>query len=400
MVNAEYDSVVIGAGMIGAAAARHLTAEDGRVLVVGPDEPRNWRRHRGVFASHYDEGRITRVVDPDPLWALLARRSIASYGPIEHASGIRFHRRNGGLRVASAPDGPDDALVQAERTARRLGATVRRLSEVNLSALFPALCFAPASVALWERGGAGYINPRALIAAQLRLAQRRGAELMRDTAVGLDRRRGGVDVHTEGGRTYRARRVLVAAGAFSNHLLDGRLDLRVRPATILLAEVSSREAAGLRALPTVIARLADHPTFQSFYWLPPMPYPDGRRYVKIGGTPLRGTHLATWDEQQAWFHGDGSQAEGAQLRELLIELVPSLRVATWHTRPCVLAYTVHGRPYIDEIDDGIFVAVGGNGAAAKSSTEIGRIAARLVARGRWSYDLEREEFGVRTARAA
>jgi sarcosine oxidase len=36
------------------------------VVVLGPDEPAHRAAHTGVFASHYDEGRITRVVDRDP----------------------------------------------------------------------------------------------------------------------------------------------------------------------------------------------------------------------------------------------------------------------------------------------------------------------------------------------
>lgn len=398
MDSADFDVVVVGAGLIGAAAARHLSSERLGVLVLGVDEPTDWRAHDGVFASHYDEGRITRVVDPDPVWAVLARRSMASYGPIEHASGVRFHHRNGGVRVGPQPDGPDSPLVQAERTARQLGAPVRRLSQANMSALFPALSFPDGVVGLWERGGAGYINPRGLVAAQLRIAGRRGVTVRRDTATSIAVRDGCVHVTTDGGQIYVADRVLVAAGAFANLVLDDRLDLRVRAATTLLAELPTAEAARLRIMPTVIAQLPDHPLLQSYYCLPAMPYPDGRRYLKIGGTPLRPTYLPDRRAQVEWFHGRGDPAEGDALREVLADLIPNLRAERYHTRPCVLAYTVHGRPYVDELEPGVFVAVGGNGAAAKSSPEIGRMAARLVANRAWSSDLPSELFAVRRPR--
>jgi len=55
---------VIGRGLIGSAAARHLAKAGHAVTLIGPDEPADRKAHRGVFASHYDEGRITRALDP------------------------------------------------------------------------------------------------------------------------------------------------------------------------------------------------------------------------------------------------------------------------------------------------------------------------------------------------
>ena len=53
--------IVIGRGLVGSAAGRHLSALTDGVVVLGPDEPTDRAAHTGVFASHYDEGRITRV---------------------------------------------------------------------------------------------------------------------------------------------------------------------------------------------------------------------------------------------------------------------------------------------------------------------------------------------------
>ena len=49
-----YRVAVIGRGLIGSAAARHLTEITDGVVVVGPDEPAERSSHTGVFASHYD----------------------------------------------------------------------------------------------------------------------------------------------------------------------------------------------------------------------------------------------------------------------------------------------------------------------------------------------------------
>ena len=52
-----YDVAVVGNGMFGAAASRHLSARGLQVVAIGPGEPVDWKTHAGVFASHYDQGR-------------------------------------------------------------------------------------------------------------------------------------------------------------------------------------------------------------------------------------------------------------------------------------------------------------------------------------------------------
>jgi sarcosine oxidase len=90
MTERHYEYIVVGKGLMGASAARHLTAHSPGVALIGPDEPPDRAAHTGVFGSHYDEGRITRILDSDRIWALLAQRSIARYRDIEKHSGIAY----------------------------------------------------------------------------------------------------------------------------------------------------------------------------------------------------------------------------------------------------------------------------------------------------------------------
>ena len=66
---------VLGSGLIGSAAARHLATLGHDVTLIGPGEPADWGAHGGVFASHYDEGRITRGIEFTPFWAEVSRAS-------------------------------------------------------------------------------------------------------------------------------------------------------------------------------------------------------------------------------------------------------------------------------------------------------------------------------------
>ena len=75
------------------------------IALIGPDEPEDWANHDGVFSSHYDNGRITRTIDPDPVWALLAQRSIERYGDIASGSSVDFYSEAGCLIAAPLPGG-------------------------------------------------------------------------------------------------------------------------------------------------------------------------------------------------------------------------------------------------------------------------------------------------------
>src|SRR4051812_42773626 len=92
-----FDVAVVGLGLIGSAALRHLAADGVRCVGIGPGEPPSFADHVGAFASHYDSGRITRHLDQRFEWAVLAARSIRGYSALEEASGIEFHRPVGAV---------------------------------------------------------------------------------------------------------------------------------------------------------------------------------------------------------------------------------------------------------------------------------------------------------------
>ena len=106
---------VIGRGMIGSAAARHLSKMGHDVALIGPDEPADYSRHSGVFGSHYDEGRITRRFDPEPFWVQMNCAAISRYDEISAESGVEFYREVGALHVG-----------RSETTERHFGWQNRR----------------------------------------------------------------------------------------------------------------------------------------------------------------------------------------------------------------------------------------------------------------------------------
>ena len=391
-----YEYLVIGKGLLGAAAARHLSAASQSVALIGPDEPSDRASHQGIFGSHYDEGRITRILDPQRLWALLAQRSIARYREIEARSSVPFYHEVGHLAVGPAPAGAEDYVPRVQAVGTALGVEYATYTDAALAEHFPYLTFEPGSVGMYQPHTAGHVSARAQVRAQATIAQQQGATLVTATVDALHQRADSVEVRTDAGHTYRADKVLLATGGFSNakHLLPRPLEITVHARTIVLMELHAAEVARLRGMPSLIYKPRD--PAGSCYILPPIRYPNGKYYLKIGGGDPDDPTLHSLPALQEWFRGTGRASAVRHLTAKLHAVVPDLRPVALHTDACVTTFTPTGQPYVDKLEGGrIGVLVGGNGSAAKSADEIGRLGALMLQHQEWVYDLEATHFRAR-----
>ena len=383
-----FDFVVVGRGMMGAAAARHLAKTGASVALVGRGEPADWQRHDGVFSSHYDSGRITRTIDGNADWALLARRSIARYREIEAESGIAFYGETGCLITGRAGG---DYIASVDAVAKRYGLDAPVLDRAELQEKFPWFALPETSSGVFEAKGAGYVDPRKLVAAQVACMEKAGGVSILDDALSV---KTSGEVVLKSGGSVTGGRVLVATGGFSRApgLLPKVPALVVKARTVVLAELSAEQVAAYRGMPSWIDESTD--PSEHFYFLPPITYPDGKSYLKIGGDP---TEIEIDDEQAVidWFHGEGDPGAISHLKRLLARSVPDLDAVRLVSVPCVTTYTVHGYPYAGFVEgERVALLTGGNGAAAKSSDEIGRIGADLVIRGKLDEPDYTTDFAV------
>lgn len=340
---------VLGAGMFGAAAARHLSRAGFETVAIGPGEPGDRAAHPGPFAAHYDEARIL-VARGTVAEQRLTRLTIAGMLELERATGEdRFVVASGAVEVSPAP------------VARRTTAVPPQ----------------------------GYFNPRRYIAAALADVTAHGGRVVRETVSGWSRRGDSFEVRTPAG-THVADRVVIAAGAWCNGLLRRPVAIRLKREHVLFAEVTESAGAAL-SQPTVwhgtVGRVAD------VYLLPPLRYPDGRRYVKIGANTVHDREVppAAIDE---WYRRGDADVARADLVEALFEMCPDLPVLGFHTDRCVVTYSVHGRPYIDELDEpGAFIATAGNGHGASWADGVGQCMAALVRGEPWE-GLNRSDFAA------
>lgn len=377
------DVAAVGLGLVGSAALRYLADTDLSVVGIGPAEPDGWVDHDGPFASHYDSGRVTRRIDAQREWSILASRSIEQYRTIEQRSGIAFHSPVGHLFVRNDQKGLADQKAVAEEFDLPVtwGATADEQPG--------GLVFPEGYTTLNEPGPAGHIDPRMLVSAQLRLAEAHGAKVLRTHASSLKRVKSGFEIVC-GSTTVRADQVLISTGAYGNDLLPEPLAMSVRPEAVILAEV--REP--ISDMPSVIY-LLDSPHFDDTYFVPPVRYPDGKWYLKMGGSHASAGVFETESEMNAWMRSDQADAQLDQMRAIVESVLPDLDVMSWHMKPCLITDTQSGLPYVDELEEDLFVALGGNGHAAKSSDALGALAANLVETGAWNdSELDQAAFAA------
>jgi len=134
------------------------------------------------------------------------------------------------------------------------------MSHEKILTIFPYLGTPGSSIvdgdtmAIFEQVDAGYINPRRQCLAQQTAAQRGGGHVIRDVVsdVTEDLRDGTatIKVITEGGLVIRARKVLIATGAFTDFrrlLPPGvRLQLQYLTQSVIFAELSPEDVSLMR----------------------------------------------------------------------------------------------------------------------------------------------------------
>jgi sarcosine oxidase len=207
------DVVVIGGGAMGSAAAWQLARRGADVILLEQFEPGHVRG-----ASH-GASRIFRLTYPDPVHLALAREALGLWRELEERSGVPLLTITGGVDHGAAPWLPvlADALVAA-------GVGSRWLPVAEAAERWPGLRFDTQAV---YHPDSGRLHADHAVAALQEVAVLDGAVVRHRTRVtGLGvRGEDAAELRTESGHVLRARRVVVAAGAWTAGLLDGLVPL-------------------------------------------------------------------------------------------------------------------------------------------------------------------------------
>lgn len=214
----DVDVVVVGAGVMGAAAAWRLAGRGREVVVLeqfdlGHDRGSSHGSVR-VFRFSYDDPRfVGMAMDALPLWRELERESERTILTI--TGGYDF--------------GPSEHLEANAKALATQGASIEMIDGKELMRRYPATSVAADSPIL-HQPDAGFIFAELAVRTFAERAAERGADLReRSPVLGLRSSDDRVEV-TTAGETFRARMAIVTAGSWARGLLEGvGIDLPVVP---------------------------------------------------------------------------------------------------------------------------------------------------------------------------
>jgi sarcosine oxidase len=205
-----FDAIVLGTGGVGSAALMHLAARGLSVLGLDRFPPGHDR------GSSHGQTRIIRLAYYEhPAYVPMLRRAYQLWGELESQTESKLYHEVGLVEVGR----PDGMLLPGVRaSAAEHGLELEELSEREFAARLPGFRLPQGMQAVFERR-AGFLKVEACVRAHAAEAERLGARIEIGTAVRSWRVAGQqVEVITDA-NTFRADRLVIAAGAWSADLL-------------------------------------------------------------------------------------------------------------------------------------------------------------------------------------
>jgi sarcosine oxidase len=364
----DYEYIVLGLGGFGSAAAYWLARRAG-TEVLGLEQFELGH----VRGESQDHSRIIRLSYHTPAYVELAKHAFAAWAEVERDSGEQLVLRTGGLdigpRVSAIPlstysDSMDAAGVSYERLDA--GEIMRRWPQWRLTDDIHGLFQEQSGIAMAARGNAAHV----------RMAREHGATLMDQTPVESLRLSNGEVEVVAGGTAYRARRLVIAAGAWSNRALehfDTRLPLRVTKEQVTY--FASHRLADFQPDRFPIWIWMDDPCF---YGIPAFGEPGPKVGQDAGGLEV--------DPDTRTF--DPDEAARGRVLAFLERYLPSALGAILYTKTCLYTLTPDRDFVIDTLPGRpeVTVAIGG-GHGFKFASLIGRILSELAIDGHTPRDL-------------
>jgi sarcosine oxidase len=364
----EYEAIVLGVGGIGAGALYWLSRRLGDG-VLGLEQF-ELGHDRG---SSQDHSRIIRYSYHRPFYVQLAQRAYRCWAEVEKAAGEQLVHRCGGLDLF-----PENGAIPASDYTSSLdacGIAYERLEADEIRRRWPAFTIPDSVRGLYQADG-GLVAAAKANAAHVRAARQAGAEVRENAAVSGVRVEDGEVALTVDGRTLRARRLIVTAGAWSNAVL-GNFGLNV-PITVTREQVIYFSAPDLEHFAPdrfPIWIWMDEPSFYGFpvYGLPAVKVAqDVGGYVTTAATRNFDPDPANLARVRGWCE-----------RYLPAALGPELLIKTClYAMPPDRDFVVDALPGHPEI----LVAIGG-GHGFKFASALGQVLSELALDGATAADI-------------
>jgi sarcosine oxidase len=364
----DYEYIVLGLGGLGSAAAYWLARAAGRE-VLGLEQFELGH----IRGESQDHSRIIRLSYHTPRYVRLAKRAYETWATVEAEAREPLILRTGGLDIA-----PGDTRIPLDPYAASLAAEQVEFEPLDVAEIrrrWPQFVLPDDCRGLFQPDG-GIVMAARANAVHQRLAREHGATLRDRTPVTEVRSVGGEVEVVTAARAYRSRRLVIAAGPWSNALL-AMLDLSL-PLEVTQEQVTYYATPHLREF--------EPERFPVWIWMDDPCYYGfpvfGERAVKIaqdaGGRPVT-AETRSFDPDP-----ENSARVEAWARRYLPRALGPVHLA----RTCLYTLTPDRDFVIDSVPGhpDICVAIGA-GHAFKFASVIGRILSELAVAGGTPSDL-------------
>jgi sarcosine oxidase len=364
-----YDVIVAGVGGMGSATVAELARRGARVLGLDAASIPN------DAGSSHGVNRIIRLAYmEDPRYVPLLRRAYERWRDLEQRAGERILVITGGVDVG--PPGAEN-VAGALESSRLHGLEHELMDAEALMSRFPGFRVPDDFEALFQPD-AGFVLSERAIAAHALLALADGADLHGHEAV-LDwtTQGDGVVVRTERA-TYRARRLVVSAGAWVGRLVPSLAALAVPERQVLMwSQLLRPEQYAVGAFPVFILDVREG----RFYGFPEHGIPG----FKIG----RYHHREEVVDPTAWDRWVGPEDE-AVLRAATERYFPGANGPALTLKTCLFTNTRDEHFIIDRLPEApaVIVVSPCSGHGFKFASVVGEIAADLALDGGTDHDID------------
>jgi sarcosine oxidase len=367
-VKRDFEYIVLGLGGLGSGAAYWLSREAGaEVLGIEQFELGH------VRGESQDHSRIIRLSYHTPEYVDLAKLAYDAWDTLERESGDQVVLKTGGLDFAPRDSKiPLDTYRNAMRTCH---VTYEDLDADEIMKRWPQFTLTEDIVGLYQEQSGIAMAARAN-EAHRKMARANGATLLENTPVtNLITRDGEVTVETTEG-SFRCRKLVIAAGPWSNRAL-GYLGLELplevtREQVTYFAAPRPQDFAPDR-FPVWI--WMDDPCFYGF---PTFGEAGPKAAQDAGGKPV------TADTRD--FEPEPENLRGVEA--FLSRYIPGALGPIIHTKTCLYTLTPDRDFVIDTVPghENVVVAIGA-GHAFKFASQIGRLLSELALNGTSTIDL-------------
>jgi sarcosine oxidase len=358
-----FDTIVVGLGSHGSSAAYHLARRGQRVL--GFD--RFARGH--ALASFGGLSRIIRLSYYEhPSYVPMLKRAWDLWRELERESGERLLTQTGALYMGP----PTGELVSGSLASARMhGLTHEVLDNAEIRRRYPVFDVDPGWVGVAD-SQAGWLAPERAVETHLRLAERRGAALRFGEPV-LRWERDGDEVSVVTAQdTYRARHLVVTAGAWLSRLLPRLAPYLWVERSVLFWFEPRGELEAFRNLPVYLAEDTDH----LYYGFP---------YDPEIGLKVAGLHFGDRVDPDT-VDREPSPRDEERVRAWLRRRMPLANGERRRAQVCLYTNSPDGHFIIDR-EGPVTYASACSGHGFKFASAVGEILADLTISGRSSLDI-------------